>query len=220
MHGYLADKKSFAYQYDFFERDFSVYALDFKGFGENKGMAHPYSLNDYVNELKEFIEKNGITYPHVIAHSFGVRVALKTLYQYPNVFDRLVFTGGAGLKPKKTFKKAVKKGAFNLLKKIVPKSRLKHFYSKDYLALNGVMKESFKLIVNEHLDYVLPHIKNKTLLVFGDKDKETPLYMARRFNKGIVNSSLHVYKGAGHFAFIDKSNKFNMVVREFLLSKD
>lgn len=220
MHGYLADKNSFFNQYPFFERDFNLFALDFKGFGENKGMEYPYSLDDYVNELTDFMSKNGIVFPHVIAHSFGARVALKAIYKNPKIFDRIVLTGAAGLRPKSTFKKSVKKFAFNLLKKFTPKEKLNRFYSKDYLALDGVMRESFKKIVNEHLDYVLPYVDNKTLLVFGNNDKDTPLYMAKRFNGGIKNSRLCVIQGAGHFAFIDKSNKFNMEVREFLLSKD
>lgn len=220
MHGYLADKNSFFNQYPFFERDFNLFALDFKGFGENKGMEYPYSLDDYVNELTDFMSKNGIVFPHVIAHSFGARVALKAIYKNPKIFDRIVLTGAAGLRPKSTFKKSVKKFAFNLLKKFTPKEKLNRFYSKDYLALDGVMRESFKKIVNEHLDYVLPYVDNKTLLVFGNNDKDTPLYMAKRFNSGIKNSRLCVIQGAGHFAFIDKSNKFNMEVREFLLSKD
>ena len=66
--------------------------------------------------------------------------------------------------------------------------------------------------------YNLVKIKNKTLIVFGDKDKETPLYMARALNKGIADSRLITIKDAGHFCFIDKPNKFNLEVREFLLS--
>ena len=84
--------------------------------------------------------------------------------------------------------------------------------------LDDIMKKSFIKIVSEHLDYTLWGIKNKTLLIFGSLDKETPLYMARRLNLGIKNSVLSVYEGAGHFAFIDKPLKFNVEVKEFLLS--
>ena len=86
--------------------------------------------------------------------------------------------------------------------------------------LDEVMKKSFIKIVNEPLDYTLPFINNQVLIINGDKDKETPLYTAYKLNKEIKDSKLVIIKGAGHFAFIDKSNKFNMEVREFLLSKD
>jgi pimeloyl-ACP methyl ester carboxylesterase len=81
------------------------------------------------------------------------------------------------------------------------------------------MKESFVKIVNEHLDDVVGLIKNPTLIINGKEDKETPLYMAKKLNKLIHDSTLSVYEGAGHFCFIDSPIKFNMEVREFLLSK-
>jgi pimeloyl-ACP methyl ester carboxylesterase len=218
LHGYLADKRSFAFQLPYFERNFDVFALDFKGFGENKGMKAPYSLDDYISEMREYMYKNGIIRPHVIAHSFGGRVAIKSASYDNGLFDKIVLTGAAGLKPKRTVKKFFKRTAFNVLKKFVNKERLTAFYSKDYLALDDVMKESFKKIVSETLDDRLSFIRNSTLIVFGDKDKETPIYMAKRLNRGITDSKLIIIKGAGHFCFIDKYNKFNTEVKEFLLS--
>lgn len=218
LHGYLADKNSFYYQTQFFGRYFDVFAPDFKGFGQNKGMEYPYSLSDYVNDLKEYMYKNGIVYPHVIAHSFGARVAIKTTTENQGVFDRLVLTGAAGLKPKTTLQKSIKKGAFNVLKTFIKREKLQAFYSKEYLSLDPVMKQSFIKIVGETLDERLPLIKNPTLIVFGKNDRETPVYMAKRFNERIAGSKLLVFENAGHFCFIDKPIKFNTEVKEFLLS--
>ncbi len=220
LHGYLSSSGSFIYQKDYFSRDFEVYAPDFKGFGKNTGMEKPYSLDDYVEDFIKYLKDNNINKPCIIAHSFGARVILKALYKNPELVDKLVLTGGAGLKPKKSFKKRIKSICFNILKCFVEKQKLKRFYSKDYLALDGVMRESFQKIISEHLDYGLPLIKCKTLLVFGQEDKETPLYMAKKFNREIKDSRLLILKGAGHFCFIDKPHKFNMEVREFLLSEE
>ena len=57
------------------------------------------------------------------------------------------------------------------------------------------------------------------MLIYGDKDKTTPLYLAKRMKKGIKNSKLFVLKNAGHFAFVDKKIEFNSVAREFLLGE-
>ncbi len=181
-------------------------------------MEYPYFLDDYAEEVLQYIKENGLKTPSVIAHSFGGRVALKVLEKQPDAFDKLVLTDSAGLKPKRTFKKAVKKLAFKFLKLFIKKQKLTRFYSKDYQCLDPVMQESFKLIVNEHLDYLLPRIKNQTLIVTGSLDKDTPLYMAKRFKKGLKNSKLIIIEGAGHFSFVDKPLKYNMEVREFLLS--
>lgn len=214
----MADKNSFVYQIDFLSRYFDLYLLDLKGFGQNKEMQKPYSLDDYINEVKEFCNKNNIIKPHVIAHSFGGRIALKLSYLEPNFFDKMVLTGCAGLKPRRSLKYRLKVLIYKLLKPFLSEKSKAKFFSSDYKQLSPVMKRSFKLIVNEHLDYTLPKIQNKTLLIFGSNDKQTPLYMAKKLNRGIKNSKLTIYKGTGHFAFIDKPLNFNVEVREFLLS--
>ena len=81
------------------------------------------------------------------------------------------------------------------------------------------MRESFKKIIADNLDGEYAKISNRTLLIFGKNDTETPLYMARKMNKLMKNSSLEVLKGAGHFCFAEKSAEFNGKVAEFLLSR-
>ena len=214
MHGYLASSNCFVYQIPFFQRDFNVYAPDFKGFGTNKGMPKPYSLDDYVDDLICYLEDKKIVKPHVIAHSFGARVVLKATFRYPDLFSKIVLTGAAGLKSRKGVKRVVKGFAFKTLKLFLPKERLKRFYSPDYLALDGVMRESFVKIVGERLEYTLPHVKNQTLLIFGKNDKDTPIYMGKKMQAGINNARLVIFKDAGHFCFLDKPLKFNTEVKE------
>ena len=100
---------------------------------------------------------------------------------------------------------------------MLPPEKLIKYYSSDYRALDGVMRESFKKIVGEYLDGEINKIKNPTLIIFGEKDSETPVYMAKRLNRGINDSKMVIIKDAGHFAFIDNPVKFNWEVKEFLL---
>ena len=218
MHGYLSSGQSFNYQTRFFARDFDVFAPDLKGFGNNSDMKNPYSLDDYVDEVSEYIYKNGLVNPYIVAHSFGGRIAIKGLATDKLKAKKLVLTGSAGLKPRNSIKKIYKRTCFFLLKKFLSKEKLQMFYSKDYLSLNDIMKQSFIKIVNEHLEEYLEKIQVPTLIINGSLDKETPLYMAKKLNKNIKDSRLVVLQDAGHFCFIDKPNKFNMEVKEFLLS--
>lgn len=195
-----------------------MYAPDLKGFGDNTGMEYPYSLDDYCREVSEYIKENGIYNCDVIAHSFGGRIAIKLASYDSDIFNKMVLTGCAGLKPKRTIKKTFRKIAFNVLKQFVDKEKLQGFYSGDYRALDKTMKESFIKIVNEHLNDRLTLIKNKTFIVFGKNDEQTPPYMAKILHEKIADSRLLFIAGAGHFAFIDKPHIFNTEVREFLLS--
>lgn len=197
-------------------REFDVFCPDLKGFGKNADMPFPYSLSDYVFEIREYIKDTGLKRPHVIGHSFGGRVAIKAAAEDKELFDKIVLCDAAGLKPRFSFARAAKKAAFKTAKKILPEKRLKRFYSADYLAVGGVMRESFKLIVGETLDGVLDKIENEALIIFGKNDKETPPYMAKRLYRGIKKSELRFIDGAGHFPFLDKPFTFYGEVKGFL----
>lgn len=220
LHGYLSNKFSFNSQIEYFSRYYKVYAPDLSGFGENKPLEKAYKLDDYVSDVLDFIKavdlKDGFD---IIAHSFGARIVLKS-DELRKKANKIIITGGAGLKTKKTLKYKIKVFFYKFLKKFFPKSKLiNKMGSEEYKTLSPVMKKSFTYIVNENLDYKLKEIDNKVLLIYGDKDKTTPLYLAKRMKKGIKNSKLFVLKNAGHFAFVDKKIEFNSVAREFLLGE-
>lgn len=218
LHGYLSSGEAFAAQTRFFSRYFECFAPDMPAFGKNTEMPYPYALDDYVHWLKDYMKKNGVVRPHVIAHSFGARVAVKAAAEDGSLFSSLVLTGAAGLKPKRTLKYRVNKIRFRLLKKFKSKDKLEKYYSSDYRALSAPMRESFIKIVNEHLEESAKKVKNPVLLVYGENDRETPLYMAKRYKKLIRGSRLVVLENAGHFAFAERVAAFNYPVREFLLT--
>lgn len=178
-------------------------------------MEFPYSLSDYVREVRDYMEENRIVKPFVIAHSFGARIAVLAAAEDPELFSKAVLCGAAGLKPRFSLKKACKKAAFNILKRIAGKEKLQKFYSSDYRKLSPVLRESFIKIVNERLDKVAEKVKTPTALIFGDKDRETPVYMGRKYNNKIKGSKLYIIKGAGHFSFVDRPYEFCKIIREF-----
>ena len=188
------------------------------GFGSSPPLKFAYSLDDYAAEIKRVVDEIGADKIDVLAHSFGARVAVRLLKD-ENRIDRLVFTGAAGLTPRRNFRYLVKRASFLLLKNFVPREKLTKFYSADYKNLSPVTRESFKKIVADKLDAEYAKIENPALLIFGEKDTETPLYLARKMNKLMKNSSLVTIKGAGHFCFVEKSAEFNGEVMKFLLSR-
>ncbi|MEG1608836.1 MAG: alpha/beta hydrolase, partial [Clostridia bacterium] len=119
----------------------------------------------------------------------------------------------AGLKPKKTVSYYKRKYIFKIKKSL--KMDVSQCGSSDYRNLSPLMRQTFCNIVNTNLDYLLPHIKQPTLIIWGAKDKETPLYMAKKLNKGIKNSGLVVLDG-GHFCYIDKLYEFVSIVLSFV----
>ena len=77
------------------------------------------------------------------------------------------------------------------------------------------MRETFVRVVNEHLDKLLPLVSRPTLLVWGERDNDTPLYMAKRMNRKLPDSALIVIKNSGHFSFLDDTAMFVSVAAAF-----
>lgn len=214
LHGYLSKKEYFEKQINYFSKFYKVIAVDFLGF--NNDMEYPYSLDDYKCHINRLIQSLNGEKVDILAHSFGARVAIKLMAE-PNNIDKVVLTGPAGLKPRFSLKKKLAILRYKLAKIFLSEEKLSAFGSSDYKMLSPIQKRSFVKIVNEHLDGLLEKIPNNVLIVCGDMDKETPLYMARRMHKLIKHSHLEIIKGAGHFAFLEKPNEFNILVKEFLL---
>ena len=215
LHGYLSSKESFIHQIRFFSRFRRVVAIDMQGFGKSEELPYPYSVDDYADEVASVLDRLGEKKVDVLAHSFGARVAVK-LAERDNRIDKIIFTGAAGLKPKRGVKYLLRRASFLFLKLFIKREKLKFLYSEDYRNLSEVKKQSFKKIVGEHLDGYYKKLNNDCLIVFGSRDKQTPLSYAKRMKKLIKNSRLVVLNGLGHFCFSEDPEGFNGVVFGFL----
>lgn len=198
---------------------YKVTAFDFPGFGASSPLDEAYSVGDYSVWLEKFMDKAGLNRPHIIAHSFGARVALKFLSAHPERCEKLVITGGAGIvKPRsKQYLRRVKR--YRRVKRLFPKFAEKHFGSKEYRTLSPLMKESYKKIVNEDLKECAKQIRCPTLLLYGTEDTVTPYAEeGRTFNSIIEGSRLEAMQGS-HFCFCEHSGEFNKIIYKFLSEK-
>lgn len=217
LHGFMCSKEYFASQVNYFSKNFKVVAYDLYGFGENIPVEYAYNLTDYANEFINLASEYGEKVS-VIAHSFGCRVVLKSMQLKPDLIEKAVLCGVAGLKPPFNFKTYLKRIAHKITRPIltVEKSE-KLFFSPDYNLVTGVMKESFKLVTSEYLNGVLPSIKAPVFAVFGEKDRQTPPKIGDQLVKNIPDCGKYVMKRCGHFCYAERPAEFNHVVREFLV---
>lgn len=88
--------------------------------------------------------------------------------------------------------------------------------SSDYRILSPAGKQTFQNIIRRDLSDIIRKIKTPTLLVFGKKDKSTPIYMGKRWTRLQKGSILKVYGDAGHYTFIDRPAKFIRDAYRFL----
>lgn len=215
LHGFGSNKESFSSQISYFSQFFKVTAFDFLGHGHSKGLYAPFSLQDYADHTKSFLQALGIFTPHIIAHSFGVRVAVKMIADRGQVCDKLVFTGPAGVMERRGFSYYCKVKSYRIIKKFAPRFAERNFGSEEYKKLSFMEKESYKKIVNEDLTGIIHKIKNPYLIVQGKEDTVTPLSSAKTFLKEAPQGKMDMIEG-GHFAFAEHPIPFNLMVEEFL----
>ncbi|MCR3956001.1 MAG: alpha/beta hydrolase, partial [Gudongella sp.] len=133
--------------------------------------------------------------------------------------------------PKRTFKYHLRVKGFKLLKKLYTTfvfwedkdKRMEKLYRKfgsdDYQNSSGVMRKILVRVVNENLKPILRDIKAPTLLIWGDRDDATPLYMGQIMEKEIKDSGLVVFEGAGHYSYLDDYVRFTRVMEAFFKSE-
>jgi len=215
------------------------YLLDFPGFGESPEPPEAWSVADYARVTEAWLndvlpEKSF----DLLVHSFGARVAIKILatQSIASRVDKVIFTGAAGVKPKRNTSYYVKKyvakslkAPFKLLPKSLEEKGLNHLRktglwkklgSSDYQQLSGVMRETFVKTVTEFLESDLSSIDHEILLLWGKDDTATPLYQGERMDSLLKSSALIPIEQAGHYAFLDQKIQFIAILKSYLESGD
>ena len=214
LHGYLSSKEAFASQVAYFSRFYRVTAIDFLGFGHSRCLTSAFSVEEYALWTKEVLTLLGVSQPHVIAHSFGCRVAVKLASKEPTFFDKMLLTGAAGIRPKHGIAYHAKVKLYRLVRKVAPVYAEAHFGSAEYRALSPIMKESYKKIVNEDLRSCAQQVKNQVLLVEGVEDTVTPISDVNAYLGAFQQGKMKMMPG-GHFAFLEYPTAFNIIAEEF-----
>jgi len=226
LHGWGGSSASFAPVADFLVANaFRAISIDFPGHGGSDEPPEAWSVTEYAALTRKFIDALGLYGCGAIAHSFGGRVAIYLSSEYWDIFSRQVLTDAAGIRPRRKLKYYVKVYAYKLGKQFYKvkwlrralklDEKLKNAGSADYRSLSESMRGTFSRVVNQDLTPRLKRIGIPTLLVWGDQDEETPLYMAHIMEAQIRDAGLVVFQGAGHFSYLDYLGRYLAVLASF-----
>lgn len=195
--------------------------VDFAGFGKSAEPKTPFGVEDYMNEVVALVKSLNLTHLYVVGHSFGGRVAIMLTASKKLNVDKLVVVDSAGVLPRRGLIYKIKVKKYKWLKKKVEcgkceAEKLNGYGSSDYVGLSPIMKQTFIKVVNQDLVPYAKKISTETLIVWGKKDKDTPMYMAKKLQKAIAGSSL-VVLSSGHYCYIDNSKDFIDELYAFLI---
>lgn len=226
LHGWGSSSKSWGQVKELLETQGNkVFILDLPGFGENPPPQKPWSIDNYVNWIKEYSQNKPF---FLLGHSFGGRIAIKFAARYPEKVQGLILCGAAGITKRKTAKVFLflvlsRFGRFltalPFLTKFQPHlQKVLYFFAgqRDYFLAQGTMKETFKKVISEDLKPYLKTIKAPTLIVWGKKDQITPLKDAYLIKKEITNSTLEIIPEAGHAINLQSPEKLSEIILGWL----
>lgn len=201
---------------------YRVILPELPGFGESAEPPEPWGVSDYADFVIAFCRAVELQPRVIFAHSLGCRIALKLLYEKRLTPEKTVFTGAAGIKPRKTPKQKLNTQIFKAKKlflkpfpKAVEKMR-QRYGSEDYRSASPVMRSTLVKIVNEDLTPLLTEINNEILLIWGENDDSTPVSDGRLMEKLLPDAGLALIKNAGHYAFLEQPDLFAKILNTYL----
>ena len=212
LHGWGRSGEDFKEIANFFEKR-RIITIDFPPFGKSTKEPTDWNIFTYAGMLMSLCEKLNIENADFIGHSFGGRLLIIVAAVKRTLVHSCILVDCAGMKPRRSIKYRYNVLKVKLAKRFHRQTSFKG--SADYQALSPQMKEVFKSVVNTFLEDYAKKIVAKTLIVWGLKDDQTPIYMAKRLKKLIKNSRLELLNG-GHFCFLDCPLEFFSLVNDFL----
>lgn len=230
LHGWGSNISLFTSMIELLSKKYRVVAMDLPGFGSSDEPKTPWAVSDYTDFVIEFLKDYDASEVTFLGHSFGGRVIIKMFEKQnlPFKIKKLVLTGSAGVKPKKSTKQKIKQRIYKITKgvyqsKLVTKlfpdaleNLRKRNGSADYNAASPTMRQILVKVVNEDLTHLFEKVTPPTLLVWGKNDTATPLGDGQLMEKLMPEAALVVLENSGHYAFLDEMFAFNKILASFM----
>jgi len=206
-----------------------VLQFDLPGFGGSEEPPEAWNVDSYTDFFLRLMEELGIKSAALIGHSYGGRIIIKLASRKDISFniEKIVLIDSAGVLPVRTLMQRIRIRQYKILKKLFD---TKLFYalfpelvddwrmrqgSEDYRRATPVMRQCLVMAVNEDLTPLLPEVAPDCLLIWGDKDTATPMRDAHIMEEKIPGAALIVFKGCGHYSFLEAPQKFRSVMKAF-----
>lgn len=235
LHGNGENGDYFVHQIDYFQKKYRVIALDTRGHGQSPRGERPFTIRQFAEDLRDFMDEKEIKKAHILGFSDGGNIALIFALKYPERVDHLVLNGanlnGAGVKPSIQIPiilgyqaaSALAGPGKKLFEKLYGGSRKTRmtaagmFFEKAKrrsemlgLMVNDPDISSEELFRNRDPEFE----KIKKLIIAGDKDMIKDAH-TRLIYECLSNARIKVIRGT-HFIAKENFQEFNQAVDDFL----
>ena len=231
VHGEASDGRFWRPQFDDLDDEFTVVAWDEPGMGSSSDPPAGFGLPDYARCLAALIQSLELGPAHVGGLSWGGTVALELYRHHADLVATLIlidtYAGWKGSLPAEEVRARVDGLRATIAAPDFDPSLPGIFGPDpppDAVELveemgAGVRPASLEsqLLVMAEADQrdVLPRVEVPTLLIWGEEDARSPLYVARQFADAIAHAELVVIPGAGHCSTLERPERVNAAIRGF-----
>ncbi|WP_454883131.1 alpha/beta fold hydrolase [Sphingomonas oryzagri] len=215
---------------------FRVLAPDMAGFGFTERVDdYSYTRDNWVEQVKDFLDALGIEKVHLVGNSFGGAITLAFAIRYPERVGKFVLMGAAGIQyPIPDALEAVwgYEPSIDAMRKLLDIFAYDRTLVTDELAklryeasIQPGFQEAFSkmfpaprqrwldaLASDEKKIGSLPH---EALVIHGREDIVVPMEISVRLHRLLQRSQLHVFGQCGHWTQIERTADFNRLVGDF-----
>ena len=232
VHGYLGSSEMWNFQKEFFSKHYRVIIPALPGFGESHNVKSLDSINKMARQIINLLDQKNIDKFNLIGHSMGGMIVQEITKLIGDRVNKLICfaTGSIGEIPGRfetideTREKLKKDGTEVSFSRVPKKWFVKGDKDKNYfLCKNAVKDVSLETADNALLAMKnwrgidnLKNIKNKTLIIWGDKDTSYNFDQVDTLNKNIKNSRLEIFKDCAHNVHLEQPDQFNNLIKEFI----
>jgi pimeloyl-ACP methyl ester carboxylesterase len=206
IHGYGGDLCSYGPMIALLAGRHRVLAFDLPGFGESASTDEHYTIDSYVETLRQFLDRIEAGPVHLVCHSLGGHVCIGAALTQPRYIATMTLIDTAGTFDTAEFVKQVakQKGGVNLGHMSLKRGRslvdltlgeqefMRRFVVSDPAIWTAVA--SFR--ANYHNQ--IGDIRTPTLILWGMDDPLFPVAGAAFLKENVPNSQLRILDGAGH----------------------
>ena len=206
LHGNGENGGYFKEQTAYFKEHYRTIAVDTRGHGRSPRGTAPFTLEQFADDLKDFLEEHHLSDIILLGFSDGGNIALLFALRYPQYLSRLILNGAdlfpGGVKKSTQIPICIGYGIASLISLFQKSARSK----KEILGL---------MVKAPHIDPArLKEIRVPTLVIVGTKDMIKQSHTELIANS-IPGSHLCIMEG-DHFIAAKNSQEFNRQVELFL----
>ena len=236
IHGYPFNRTLWNEQVAALSNSYRVIVPDLRGFGESDASNGPATMNRLAQDVAQLMDHLEITRAVVGGLSMGGYVALAFYKLFPSRVRALILadtraqadTEEAKQTRAQQAEKALSEGMAGIADAMLPKLLTPETVSKRPEIVKRVRDMMLKtkpegaaaallgMAERDDQTELLPRITSKTLVVVGAEDAITPVADSEKMHNAIAGSRLVVLESAGHVSNLERTEKFNEALMDFL----